>query len=627
MNGADAGIAVFNNLSLDKVGTGYTLQATATGLTAATSAAFDVTPGAATQLTFTVQPTAAAAGAAITPAVQVTARDQFANTVTGYTGTITLGIGTNPPGNGALDGTTSVPAVAGVANFPGINIDEAGIGYTLTAAASGLTGATSAAFSVTPGAATQLAFTVQPSAAPAGTAITPAVQVTARDAFGNTAPTFTGTVTLAIGTNPPGTGALDGTTSVAAVAGVASFPGINIDEAGAGYTLTASATGLSGATSAAFTITGSGVSATLSTVSATTDSIGQCLSSCALTLGASRVTVTVRDGFGNPVVGASVTLSATTSDSAVFTNPGASGVTDATGVFQADFNSGQASAKVLSAIAGATLLAGRDTVHVMPTLTGAGDIADCNRLGDDATANMLDGIPGGVFALGDNAYPNGRTQDFANCYEPTWGRHKARTRPAAGNHEYDSSATAAPYFAYFGANAGTAPDGYYSYDVGLWHVVVLNDNIPMTANSLQVQWLRADLNGRRNQCVLAYWHRPRYSSGPAGNTSGTQALWQALADSAADIVMWGHDHTYERFAPMDAAGNASATGMRAFVVGTGGGESLGSSFPIIQPNSEVRNNNTRGVLRLTLYEKRYRWEFLPAPGFGTFTDSGNGTCN
>jgi hypothetical protein len=263
----------------------------------------------------------------------------------------------------------------------------------------------------------------------------------------------------------------------------------------------------------------------------------------------------------------------------------------------------------------------------MPVLVGAGDIADCNRLGDDATANQLDGIPGTVVALGDNAYPNGRTQDFANCYDPTWGRHKTRTWPTPGNHEYDSSATAAPYFAYFGSRAGTAPNGYYSYDVGTWHVVVLNDNVAMTANSAQVQWLRADLNGRRNQCVLAYWHRPRYSSGSAGNTSGTQALWQALADSAADIVLWGHDHTYERFAPMDATGAASPTGIRAFVVGTGGGEDLSNGFPIIQPNSEVRDNTTRGVLRLTLYDRRYRWEFLPAPGFGTFTDSGSGNCN
>jgi hypothetical protein len=490
-----------------------------------------------------------------------------------------------------------------------------------------VTGATSAAFTITPGAATQLAFTVQPGNTAAGAAITPAVQVTARDALGNTATTFTGTVALAIGTNPPGDGVLDGTTSVAAVAGVASFPGIDIDETGAGYTLSASAAGLTGATSAAFSITGGGVSATLSTLSAATDSIGQCLAPCALGFGASRVTVTVVDGFGNPVAGAAVTLSAASADSNAFTNPGPSGVTDANGVFQADFSSGQVTAKVLSAVAAGVTLSRTDTVHVMPVLVGAGDIADCNRLGDDATANLLDGVPGGVFALGDNAYPNGRTQDYANCYDPTWGRHKARTWPAAGNHEYDSSATAAPYFAYFGSRAGTAPDGYYSYDVGTWHVVVLNDNVPMTALSPQVQWLRADLNGRRNQCVLAYWHRPRYSSGPAGNTSGTQALWQALADSAADIVMWGHDHTYERFAPMDAAGNPSATGIRAFVVGTGGGETLGSSFPIIQPNSVVRDNTTRGVLRLTLYAGRYRWEFLPAPGFGTFTDAGSGACN
>jgi len=627
VNNADSGVAIFNNLSLDKVAAGYTLAATTAGLTPDTSAAFAITPAAASQLAFTTQPTTTAAGAAITPAIQVTARDAFGNTATGYSGTVTLAIGTNPPGTGQLDGTPGVAAVAGIATFNGLNIDEAGVGYTLTAGATGLTGATSTAFTISAGAATQLAFTVQPTNTAAGVAITPAVQVTARDAFANTAPTFTGSVTLAIGTNPPGNGVLDGTTSVAAVAGVASFPGLNIDEGGTGFTLTASATGLSGATSAAFNITGGAVSATLSTVSAATDSIGQCLSTCALGFGASRVTVTVRDQFGNPVVGAAVTLSAATPDSTVFSNPGASGVTNATGVFQANFSSGQATAKVLSAVAAGTPLSGTDTVHVLPVLVGAGDIADCNRLGDDATADQLDGIPGRVFALGDNAYPYGRTQDFANCYDPTWGRHAARTRPTPGNHDYDSSATAAPYFAYFGANAGTAPNGYYSYDVGVWHIVVLNDNVAMTANSAQVQWLRADLNGRRNQCVLAYWHRPRYSSGSAGNTSGTQSLWQALADSAADIVMWGHDHDYERFAPMDATGAASATGIRAFVVGTGGGEDLSNGFPIIQPNSVVRDNSTRGVMRLTLYAGRYRWEFMPAPGFGSFTDSGSGNCN
>ncbi len=627
INQADSGVAVFNNLSLDKVGVGYTLSATTAGLTSATSAAFDVTPGAASQLAFTVQPSATAAGAAITPAIQVTAHDASGNTATGFTGTVTLAIGTNPPGNGALDGTVSVAAVAGVATFTGVNIDEAGVGYTLTASAGGLTGATSTAFTISAGAATQLAFTVQPTNANAGAAITPAVQVTARDALGNTAATFTGTVTLAIGTNPPGSGVLDGTASVAAVAGVATFPGLNIDEAGGGYTLTASAGGLTGATSAAFNILGSGVSATLSTLSVATDSIGQCLAPCTLGFDASRVTVTARDQFGNPVAGAAVTLSAASSDSVVFANPGASGVTDASGVFQADFSSGQATAKILSAVAAGAPLAGTDTVHVMPVLVGAGDIADCNRLGDDATANQLDGIPGIVYATGDLAYPNGRTEDFANCYDPTWGRHKARTRPTPGNHEYDDSPTAAPYFTYFGANAGTAPNGYYSYDVGTWHVVVLNDNVSMTANSAQVQWLRADLNGRTGQCVLAYWHRPRFSSGPAGPTTGTQALWQALADSGVEIALWGHDHAYERFAPMNGAGSPSPTGVRAWVIGTGGGESLVSGFPNLQPNSEVRDNTSRGVLRFTLYDGRYRWEFMPAAGFGTFTDSGSTNCN
>src|SRR5512134_1424488 len=363
---AVAGVANFPGLNIDEAGAGYTLTASATGLTGATSTPFTITPGAATQLAFTVQPSSAVAGAAITPAVQVTARDAFGNTATTFAGTVTVAIGTNP-GGGALSGTSTVAASAGVATFPNLSINRTGAGYTLTAAATGLAGATSNAFNILTGSAA-LFFTVQPGNTVAGAAITPAVQVTARDALGNTATTFTGTVALAIGTNPPGDGVLDGTTSVAAVAGVASFPGINIDETGAGFTLTASATGLTAATSAPFSITGGGVSATLSTLSAATDSVGQCLAPCALGFGASRVTVTVRDGFGNPVTGAAVTLSAASADSNVFTNPGPSGVTDANGVFQADFSSGQVTAKVLSAVAASVTLSQTDTVHVMPVL-------------------------------------------------------------------------------------------------------------------------------------------------------------------------------------------------------------------------------------------------------------------
>jgi hypothetical protein len=251
---AFGGVATFSTLSIDKAGTGYTLTAAATGLTGATSASFDITSGSATQLIVTVQPHNATAGAAITPAVQVTALDAGGNTATGFVGNVTVVItaGTGTAG-ASLGGTRTVAAVAGVATFSTLSIDSAGTGYTLTASASGLTPALSASFNITAGAAVSLVFTVQPSATTAGAVITPAVRVTARDAFGNTATAFTGTVTVIIGTNPS-SGTLSGTTVVAATGGIASFSNLSINLAGTGYTLTASATGLTPATSSAFNI-------------------------------------------------------------------------------------------------------------------------------------------------------------------------------------------------------------------------------------------------------------------------------------------------------------------------------------------------------------------------------------
>ena len=251
--GAVNGVATFANLSINKAGSGYTLQATAASLTGATSASFNITPAAASMLAFTGQPSNTTAGATISPAVQVTARDAFGNTATAFTGTVTVAIGTNP-GGGTLSGTTSVGAVNGVATFANLSINKAGSGYTLQATAASLTGATSASFNITPAAASMLAFTGQPSNTTAGATISPAVQVTARDAFGNTATAFTGTVTVAIGTNPGG-GTLSGTTSVGAVNGVATFANLSINKAGSGYTLQATAAGLTGTTSASFNIT------------------------------------------------------------------------------------------------------------------------------------------------------------------------------------------------------------------------------------------------------------------------------------------------------------------------------------------------------------------------------------
>src|SRR5207249_3480815 len=244
----------FSTLSIDRAGSGYTLAAGAAGPAGTTSAPFDITSAPATRLVFTVQPTTTTAGAAISPAVQLTVHDALGNTVTGFTGDVTLTITTGTGTSGArLSGTTTAAAVAGVATFSTLSVDKSGTGYTLSATAGSLSGTTSAAFAVTPGSAAPLAFTTQPSSTTAGAAITPAARLTALDAGGNPVPRFSRAVAVATGTSPAG-GALSGTATAAAVAGVATFSTLSIDKSGTGYTLTATAAGLSGATSAAFAI-------------------------------------------------------------------------------------------------------------------------------------------------------------------------------------------------------------------------------------------------------------------------------------------------------------------------------------------------------------------------------------
>ena len=290
---AVAGVATFGSLSIDRAGGGYTLSATAAGLAGSTSSSFNITAGAATQLVLTVQPSAAVAGAAIAPALRVAARDRLGNTATGFTGTMTIAIGTNP-GGGALSGTTSVAAVAGIATFSNLSIDRAGSGYTLTATAAGVTSALSAPFDVSPGVATHLVFTVQPSATTVGLSITPALEVTAHDALGNVVPGFAGSVTVAIAANPGG-GTLSGTTTVAAAAGVATFSDFTIDKSGSGYTLSATSSGLAGATSAAFTIAPGAATHLVFTVQptmATADGIIK-----------PAVRVAARDALGNTATG------------------------------------------------------------------------------------------------------------------------------------------------------------------------------------------------------------------------------------------------------------------------------------------------------------------------------------
>jgi hypothetical protein len=258
-----------------------------------------------------------------------------------------------------------------------------------------------------------------------------------------------------------------------------------------------------------------------------------------------------------------------------------------------------------------------------PVVVGAGDIADCASTRDSDTAALLNVMAGTVLTFGDNVYENGTAAEFENCYQPTWGQHRARTRPSPGNHEYHSPG-AAPYYAYFGANAGPAGLGYYSFNLGAWHVVSLNSNVASGAGSAQEQWLRQDLAANPAVCTLAYWHHPRFSSGPHGDNASLGAIWNALYEFGVDVVLNGHEHDYERFAPQAPSGQLDpARGIRQFVVGTGG--RFLRPFSTVRANSEVRDSSTWGVIKLTLRPSSYDWEFVPIAG-QTFRDAGRGDC-
>ena len=260
-------------------------------------------------------------------------------------------------------------------------------------------------------------------------------------------------------------------------------------------------------------------------------------------------------------------------------------------------------------------------------VVGAGDIAACDSTGDEATATILDGVPGTVVTMGDNVYETGTAAEFANCYAPSWGRHKARTRPSVGNHEYGTPG-ASGYFDYFGAAAGDPDKGYYSYDLGAWHIVVLNSSCAEAggcgAGSPQETWLRQDLAANTDACTMAYWHHPRFASA-MGGTTAVAALWQALYDDGAELILNGHAHVYERFAPQTPTGLADpVNGIREFIVGTGGKSLV--NFGTVAANSEVRESATFGVLRLDLRATGYAWDFMPVAG-KSFSDSGSGFCH
>ena len=288
---AMGGVAVFADLSLDKVGTGYTLVASTAGLVSATSEPFAITPAAADHLTFTVEPIDSVAGAALTPAVRIEVRDAFENRATAFTGDVTIAIGNNP-GTSTLGGTATLAAAAGLATFGDLTLDKVGVDYTLTASATGLAGATSAAFDISHAAANRLAFSVQPSNVPAGEIMTPPVRVEARDAFGNRVLTFAGAISLTIGTNPGGA-TLGGTASAVATAGIATFSDLNLDVAATGYALAASSSGLTGATSATFDVSPGSASRLVFTVQPSDAVAGVVL--------APAVRVEARDASGNLV--------------------------------------------------------------------------------------------------------------------------------------------------------------------------------------------------------------------------------------------------------------------------------------------------------------------------------------
>jgi len=259
------------------------------------------------------------------------------------------------------------------------------------------------------------------------------------------------------------------------------------------------------------------------------------------------------------------------------------------------------------------------------SLVAAGDIAGCFWRGDEATARLLDDIGGVVATLGDNVYPDGSYGQFRQCYGRSWGRHLERTRPAVGNHEYRTK-DAEGYFRYFGERAGPPGKGWYSYDHEGWHLIVLNTDEPLERGTEQHDWLVDDLRSHRGtRCTLAYFHHPRWSSGKHGGKERVVDAYQALYDGGADVVLAGHDHHYERFAPLDPEGRLDpARGIRQFVVGTGGAPSY--RLRAREPHSEAIAPHVRGVLRMVFHPDSYEWEFVPIAG-RRFEDAGRGECH
>ncbi len=295
---------------------------------------------------------------------------------------------------------------------------------------------------------------------------------------------------------------------------------------------------------------------------------------------------------------------------------------------------GRLAAPLALAVTVATLWAGGPATGQEggdPVLVGAGDIGSCRNPGVAQTASLvaLAGIDATVATFGDHAYPRGTDANFAECYEPFWGQFKARTMPSPGNHEYETPG-ASGYFKYFGAAAGDPGEGYYSYDLGSWHIVALNSNCKQVGGceykSTQGRWLRRDLTKHPARCTLAYFHHPLYASGNGYDSPKVKPFWHILYNHHVDVILSGHAHRYERFARIRPSGKrSSARGIRQFIVGTGGAMG-GDQHGPDEPRVQAKKIGAPGVLKLELGSRFYRWKFVPVAG-RHYTDSGRARCH
>jgi hypothetical protein len=587
-----------------------------------------VNPAAATQVAFITQPAITSAGTPISPAVQVGVFDQFGNLRSAATNTIALAIQDTATAGATLSGTASKAAVAGVAAFTNLSINLPGDPYTLRATSSGLTAATSVPFEIAAGSvsASMSTVTASPGSLTAGGAGS-TVTVTVKDGTGT--PLSGVTVTLAVS----GSG-----NAISQPAGKTNASGVTtgfFSSTGAGTKIvSATADGVPISQTASVTVAPAAISATVSTLTAIPASIVR-------SSGSAAITVTALDAYGNPVSGATVVLAASGTGNTV-TQP--AGPTDASGVATGSLTSSQTGVKTVSATAGGVALTTTRSVTVTApgssvTFIGAGDIAVCNKQDDEATAALmttaLNADPNArAFTLGDNVYDNGTTTEFNNCYKPSWGAFKSKTYASAGNHDYNT-AGATGYYTYFGSGAainagGVNGHGYYSFDLGSWHIIVLNSNLSGSDETTQESWLQSDLTAHPNFCTLAYWHHPLYSSVGGTGTGGAvissvKPFWDLLYAAGADVVLNGHRHVYETFQPMKPDGTVdNVNGIQQIIAGTGGDS--GGDLTNVYPTSITREGRTYGVLKLTLSATSYTWEFVPVAG-STFTDSGSGNCH